>query len=429
MGFFHRKAESDIDMLHKALQGKNEKAISKLIANGLTPQFALEEAFTLHTISPRVIGYLLKEGSTANVHVKLNDEHHHFTKATPLHIAAARNNTELIELLIAHGAGIDASCEDGTTPLMLAIKNNSVQAVKLLIKAGASIDIPYRNDQGEVIKPLQAAMTCGNKEIINELKKCKESSRPDVIAISWRIIALHRLATLASTTTRYLSQMSKNGTSDIDLPQAIDDKIGDIYYRLTNKEQQFVEKLRRLEVDGEILRTHIHDMESAATLLWVLSLINDIPAYDELTILPSSIKFPKEPNPKEFMNRAILREADSIKDELMRAMLWVWRSNIMNAMTENLPNNNFDELLQNGFKIAQTYDLIPDFDGKDLTAFGMPYQELSDDDWQLLDLIANKRLKALNWALGRNPDNCWDVAHSDHFAELDLEEFLNQEIE
>ena len=429
MGFFHKKVEGDLGVLHRALQAKNEKAISKLIANGLTPQFALEEAFSLQTINPRVIGYLLKEGSTANVHVKLHDEHHHFSKATPLHIAALRDSLELTELLLAHGAEINASCEDGTTPLMLAIKHGANDIVSYLLKAGASIDIPCRNDKGEVVTPLQAALNSGNQEIIAEIKKYKETSRPDVTAISWRIITLHRLASLTSATTRYLSQMSRTGNSDVDLRQTIEDKIGDIFYRLTSKEQQYTEKLLSPDVDTDALRQHIHDMESAATLLWVLSLTNNIPAYDELSILPSSIKFPSDPNPKDFMQRAILRDIESIKEELMRAKLWVWRSNVMYGVLEDIPCpsefSSYEDLLQKGIEVARNYNLFSSLEESDLTALGMPYKELDYDDWQLLDTIANKRYKALNWVLGRNPDNCWDT--SEQSIMLDLEMFLNEE--
>lgn len=65
---------------------------------------------------------------------------------SPLHYAASGPDPATVELLLKHGAGIDARSPNGTTPLMMAARYGSSAAAELLLARGA--DPRLRNDLG-----------------------------------------------------------------------------------------------------------------------------------------------------------------------------------------------------------------------------------------------------------------------------------------
>ena len=56
---------------------------------------------------------------------------------TPLHMAAQSGSVDCIELLLQHGANIEAATSDGRTPLHIAAANGQLLAVKCLLEKGA----------------------------------------------------------------------------------------------------------------------------------------------------------------------------------------------------------------------------------------------------------------------------------------------------
>jgi uncharacterized protein len=62
---------------------------------------------------------------------------------TPLHWAAQRGNTAVLQMLIGAKAAIDPQNRQGVTPLMMAAKAGNIPAVRLLLKNGAD---PHRAD-------------------------------------------------------------------------------------------------------------------------------------------------------------------------------------------------------------------------------------------------------------------------------------------
>ena len=109
---------------------------------------------------PEVVGVLL--ANKADVNFETYD-----SKNTALSIAAIKNETNLVQLLLSHGAHVDAKNKDGHTPLFLAATDNSVDAARILLASGA--DINARDNNGET--PLHGAAFYGHPEIISFLIK------------------------------------------------------------------------------------------------------------------------------------------------------------------------------------------------------------------------------------------------------------------
>ena len=84
---------------------------------------------------------------------------------TWLHAAARRGRVDVMELLLAHGARIDARDRWGWTPLAAAVQSDEMEAAKLLIAKGA--DINAQNNDGWTALNLAALL--GNSEIVKFL--------------------------------------------------------------------------------------------------------------------------------------------------------------------------------------------------------------------------------------------------------------------
>ena len=63
------------------------------------------------------------------------------TGKTPLHVAAEGGHTAVIQTLLEKGANIDATDEVPFTPLHWAIRHERDDAVKLLLEKGATVDL------------------------------------------------------------------------------------------------------------------------------------------------------------------------------------------------------------------------------------------------------------------------------------------------
>jgi uncharacterized protein len=56
---------------------------------------------------------------------------------TPLHYAASGSEPRMVEMLIGHGAPLDATAPNGNTPLMMAARHGSEAGAWILLTAGA----------------------------------------------------------------------------------------------------------------------------------------------------------------------------------------------------------------------------------------------------------------------------------------------------
>ena len=74
---------------------------------------------------------------------------------TPLHAAASHGRTDTIQLLLRHGAAVNAAPSAGITPLHVAAKSGHAQATALLLRHGANVNA-RQDDAGQT--PLHLAV-------------------------------------------------------------------------------------------------------------------------------------------------------------------------------------------------------------------------------------------------------------------------------
>jgi hypothetical protein len=63
---------------------------------------------------------------------------------TPLIVAAAEGQADMVRSLLAQGAGVNATSADGRTALIAAAENNRIDSVQALIAAGANLNAATR---------------------------------------------------------------------------------------------------------------------------------------------------------------------------------------------------------------------------------------------------------------------------------------------
>ena len=84
---------------------------------------------------------------------------------TPLMQVAACGQIEIVEVLINHGASINARDKYGNTALLFAARERQKGIVELLLQKGADVEIPDEDD----ITPLMEAAECGHVQIVELL--------------------------------------------------------------------------------------------------------------------------------------------------------------------------------------------------------------------------------------------------------------------
>lgn len=121
-------------------------ALAKLLVDkGTDPDAACEQGCTPlhHAVNrqdmPELVELLIANG--ANIQARDN------TGGTPLHWAARFGREKATELLVAKGADVNAKDRSGGTPLMEAAANGHVALAKLLIEKGANVNARDKNDQ------------------------------------------------------------------------------------------------------------------------------------------------------------------------------------------------------------------------------------------------------------------------------------------
>ncbi len=85
--------------------------------------------------------------------------------ATPLHDAVLTGDVELVELLIANGADVDARDVRGYTPLHFAIQEGHTQVAKVLIVNGADVNARSVDADGGDVTPLYLSIILGRRAV------------------------------------------------------------------------------------------------------------------------------------------------------------------------------------------------------------------------------------------------------------------------
>jgi len=98
---------------------------------------------------------LLKQG------VQVDSRSTNTMKNTPLHAAAAGRQVELMKLLLEHGANPDATQEGGWTALHAAAQNGDRAMIEVLLAHQAGLNVRAGNNQG----PLDLALLKGHHEV------------------------------------------------------------------------------------------------------------------------------------------------------------------------------------------------------------------------------------------------------------------------
>lgn len=153
--------------------------------------------------------------------------------------------------------------------------------------------------------------------------------------------------------------------------------------------------------------------ESAGVIAWSLRLLDNIPPYDRefrplhiMDVIPQTGE-----STNDFIRAAAFRFEDEIEEARQLAELWLWRSrtqrHLVNPETGSgttTPEQYAQYVLESAANREQEGQFKA-IDG-DYPAFGKAYRDLSPDEHQRANSIAQERLWGLNWLCDEEAD--WD---------------------
>lgn len=91
---------------------------------------------------------------------------------TPLHVAAAYGRLRVVQILLKHGADVNAKDNLGSTPLFYAVGRNQTGVAQLLLTHGAKADVAVEQkvgaaSTGKTVTPLLLAVRQANPQWFN----------------------------------------------------------------------------------------------------------------------------------------------------------------------------------------------------------------------------------------------------------------------
>ena len=109
---------------------------------------------------------LLERGADINATGIQGDSPLTSSESCGLHDHLTESRVQLIELLIAKGAEVNHTDDDGTTALMYAARNGDTAAINALLKSGAAVNLADKDGETALMKA--AASSC-NEETVRAL--------------------------------------------------------------------------------------------------------------------------------------------------------------------------------------------------------------------------------------------------------------------
>jgi uncharacterized protein len=155
--------------LHEAAATGNTERTKNLLEEHLLPVDAFsEDGFTALGLAcffghSEIVHLLLQKGANINL-ASANA-----VRVTPLHSAVAAQQPEITEILLQHGAEVEAQQPQGFTPLHQAAHAGHLQLVELLLRYGASCNTISKDGH----TPLDMAQEKGWADVAAILEKCQ----------------------------------------------------------------------------------------------------------------------------------------------------------------------------------------------------------------------------------------------------------------
>ena len=131
------------------------------LLNAYSPDGFTPVALACFFSQDEIADFLIKQGADPNIGAS------NPSKVNALHAAIARNNFDLVKMLIGNGADVNATQMQNVTPLHSAVHRGNLLLVKLLVEHAA--DINSKMDNGDTA--ISIATRDGRQEIKAYLEK------------------------------------------------------------------------------------------------------------------------------------------------------------------------------------------------------------------------------------------------------------------
>lgn len=168
-------------------------------------------------------------------------------KDTPLHIAADKGYTSLVQILLAAGANPGAKDDLDDTPLLKAAEHGCADSIKLLLAAGADPNAQNHNDR----TPLSYAAQSGSPESVKLLLAAKADPNPGrdvaplVCAIAKRDAASAEMLLQAGANPNWYGLIKP----DISRPANIYNPVTPLYLAVVSDQLPLVQMLLKYKAD------------------------------------------------------------------------------------------------------------------------------------------------------------------------------------
>ncbi|OCT82551.1 hypothetical protein XELAEV_18025083mg [Xenopus laevis] len=173
------RTENGLSLLHVCcICGGTKSHIRTLMLKGLRPSRLTKNGFTaLHMAAYKDNAELL----TALLHGGADIQQVGYGALTALHIATIAGNHEVTRLLLKFGADVNMSGEVGDRPLHLASAKGYLNITKLLLEEGTKADVNTQDNEDHV--PLHFCSRFGHHEIVKYLLQSNSDVQPHVVNI------------------------------------------------------------------------------------------------------------------------------------------------------------------------------------------------------------------------------------------------------